>query len=296
MEVAGTKLMFQRSIEKYQLRYTRFYGDGDSKSFPAVENIYEGHKVKKLECVGHVQKRVGTRLRKLKQEVKGIGGKGKLTNVIIDRLQNYYGIAIRSNVNNLEGMRSDILASLFHVASSKSNNWHSYCPTGESSWCKFNLDKVKSTSTYKPGAGLPQDIVHRLKPIYQNLSSTSLLEKYLHGKIQNQNESYNAMIWDRIPKTKYVSLPTFEFGVYDSVANFNIGRKASISVFEKLNMLPGRFTLKGCSVQNKKRLFRSQYRNKESSKIRRKVIRGKKKSQDDKNTDKEGTLYAAGSF
>ena len=104
------------------------------------------------------------------------------------------------------------------------------------------------------------------------------------------------MIWDRIPKTKYVSLPTFEFGVYDSVANFNIGRKASISVFEKLNMLPGRFTLKGCSVQNKKRLFRSQYRNKESSKIRRKVIRGKNKSQDDKNTDKEGTLYAAGSF
>ena len=134
MEVTGTKLMFQRSIEKYQLRYTRFYGDGDSKSFSAVENIYEGHRVKKLECVGHVQKRVGTRLRKLKQEVKGIGGKGKLTNVIIDRLQNYYGIAIRSNVNNLEGMRSDILASLFHVASSKSNNWHSYCPTGESSW------------------------------------------------------------------------------------------------------------------------------------------------------------------
>ena len=259
----------------------------------AVENIYE---VKKLECVGHVQKRVGTRLRKLKQEVKGIGGKGKLTNVNIDRLQNYYGIAIRSNVNNLEGMRSDILASLFHVASSKSNNWHSYCPTGESSWCKFNLDKVKSTSTYKPGAGLPQDIVHRLKPIYQNLSSTSLLEKCLHGKTQNQNESYNAIIWDRIPKTKYVSLPTFEFGVYDSVANFNIGRKASISVFEKFNMLPGRFTLKGCSVQNKKRLFRSQYRNKESSKIRRKVIRGTKKSQDDKNTDKEGTLYAAGSF
>ena len=73
------------------------------------------------------------------------------------------------------------------------------------------------------------------------------------------------MVWDRIPKTKYVSLPTFEFGVYDAVANFNIGRKASISVLEKLNTLPGRFILKGCSVQNKKRL-RSQYRNKKSSK------------------------------
>ena len=34
------------------------------------------------ECVGHVQKRVGTRLRKLKIDVKGLGGKGKLLDKI----------------------------------------------------------------------------------------------------------------------------------------------------------------------------------------------------------------------
>jgi len=55
----------------------------------------------KKECVGHVQKRVGTALRKLKKQKKGLAGRGKLTDAMIDRLQNYYGIAIRSNVGDL---------------------------------------------------------------------------------------------------------------------------------------------------------------------------------------------------
>ena len=36
-------------------------------------------------------------LQNLKKKEKRLGGKGKLTDRIIDKLQNYYGIAIRSN-------------------------------------------------------------------------------------------------------------------------------------------------------------------------------------------------------
>ena len=50
-------------------------------------------KVTKFECIGHVQKRVGTALRKVRKEKK-LGGKGKLTDKMIDRLQNYYGVAV----------------------------------------------------------------------------------------------------------------------------------------------------------------------------------------------------------
>ena len=41
------------------------------------------------------------------------------------------------------------------------------------------------------------------------------------------------MIWDRLPKSRYVSLTPLQFGVYDAVANFNIyiGRKASVLIF-----------------------------------------------------------------
>ena len=73
MEVTGAKRIFNRSIDKSKLRFTEFYGDGDCKSFASIENTYAGIKVKKLECIGHVQKRVGTRLRKLKKNEKGLG-------------------------------------------------------------------------------------------------------------------------------------------------------------------------------------------------------------------------------
>ena len=69
-----------------------------AKDFQPIEKIYGDIIVVKKECIGHVQKRVGTRLRKLKKSVKGLGGKGRLTDSTIDKLQNYYGIALRSNV------------------------------------------------------------------------------------------------------------------------------------------------------------------------------------------------------
>ena len=153
----------------------------------------------KLECVGHVQKRVDSRLRNLKKTIKGLGGKGKLTNVTIDRLQNYYGIAVSQNVNNLEGMKKAILARFFHVASSAENNWHAHCPDGINSWCRCKQDKANKTSTYKPGTGLPPSVVSHLKPIYIDLLQELL--KKCHGKIQNQNESFNGMVWEHPKQT-----------------------------------------------------------------------------------------------
>jgi hypothetical protein len=60
--------------------------------------------------MGHVQKTMGPRLRRLVKEKIGtklhdskpLGGKGHVTESLIDKLQNYYDLAIRRNVNNLE--------------------------------------------------------------------------------------------------------------------------------------------------------------------------------------------------
>ena len=38
MEKAGAQLIFQHSITNRKLKYTEFYGDGDSKSFAAVKD------------------------------------------------------------------------------------------------------------------------------------------------------------------------------------------------------------------------------------------------------------------
>ena len=277
MEPEGAKRVFDRPITKHNLRYVEFLGDGDSKSFTNVKYNYPDLEIKKLECVGHYQKRVGTRLRNLKKKEKDFSGRGRLTDAVIDRLQNYFGVAIRQNSGDMMGMKAGVLATLFHVASSKDNNWHfPHCPTGSNSWCKYNLHIANGTKLYKPVPGLPLNIVYKIRPIFEELSKDSELEKCLHGKTQSSNESFNGIIWERIPKNNYVSLPTLEFGVYDAVANFNIGMKATILIYEGLNMVPGVYALRGCKKLNIKRLWFAEYRINKKHKLRRQILRAKK--------------------
>ena len=40
MEKVGAEKIFKQSVTKHSLYYTFFYGDGDSKDFPAVENAF----------------------------------------------------------------------------------------------------------------------------------------------------------------------------------------------------------------------------------------------------------------
>ena len=56
------------------------------------------HDVERVDCVGHVQKRMGTALRELKKQYRGqkpldgttTGGAGRVTESAIHSLQNYY--------------------------------------------------------------------------------------------------------------------------------------------------------------------------------------------------------------
>ena len=71
------------------------------------------------------------------------------------------------------------------------------------------------------------------------LRKDTKFEKCLHGKTQNANESFNGTICERILKNTSTVLPNLEFGVYDAVAHFNIGIKASLLIYEKHNFATG---------------------------------------------------------
>ena len=102
-------------------------------------------------CIGHIQKRVGTRLRKLKcpntktvlSDGKKLSGQGRLTEKFINKLQNYYGIAIRSSCHrNVYSLKKAIAAVLYHCSEASSlEAQHQFCPTGIDSWCKYYADK-----------------------------------------------------------------------------------------------------------------------------------------------------------
>ena len=101
MEVSGALQVFQRSEKKRGVRYVKYLGDSDSNAFNhVVESRPYGNNISisKLECIGHVQKRMGTQLRRLKTKLpdgKPLSGRGRLTDAVIDHLQVYYGKAIK---------------------------------------------------------------------------------------------------------------------------------------------------------------------------------------------------------
>lgn len=73
MEVDAVIEMFLRSVEKYGVKYTRYIGDGDCKTYKAIVDACPYGKdtiVQKKGCIGHVAKRMGTRLRSVKSRVK----------------------------------------------------------------------------------------------------------------------------------------------------------------------------------------------------------------------------------
>lgn len=111
MEMDGISEMFHRSEGLHETKYLNYIGYGDRKTFAGLlASPPYGEPVKKKECVGHVQKRMGTRLRNLKKKTKGLGGKGhgKLTAKLIDELTVYYRKAIRNSCNSITQMKRGI--------------------------------------------------------------------------------------------------------------------------------------------------------------------------------------------
>ncbi|GFS88401.1 uncharacterized protein TNCV_1751361 [Trichonephila clavipes] len=296
MEPVGAYRIFERSEDHRMLRYTDYYGDGDSKAFDAVKDIYGKNSATKLECIGHIQKRVGTRLRKLKSRNKGLGGKGKLTDGLINKLQNYYGIAIRSNIGNLEKMQSAVIAAFFHCCSSKHQPKHGQCPVGDESWCKFQRAKASNIVYQDKSLGLPQNIVNTIKPVYMDLCDRNLLKKCLHGKTQNPNESFNAILWQILPKEVFVEHQTLRLGAYIAVVQFNNGFQGLISILNEMGIVSGYYTIRVQKIFDNERIADSKRHSLPTAKTCRRKLRAIRKKRNIKIEEEEGITYKTGEF
>ena len=283
MEAAGAVAMFSSSVEKHKLIYSKYIGDGDTSSFKEVVNakpyVHFNITPTKLECVGHVQKRLGTRLRDLRKAHKNsttsMSGRGKLTDKVINTLQNYLGMAIRDNKGNLYQMKKAVGAVLWHCTQFADEAFrHRFCPSNENSWCKWQRDQITGNSTYKKSINLPKWIHDLLKPIFQDLSSDELLSKCLHGKTQNANESLNNLIWRKCPKNVFVQRDTLECAVNSAVIEFNEGPCGISDVLKELGMLPGVLTERGSDKKTVRRMKNMKLKLSEHGKKRRKVLRG----------------------
>ena len=270
METKGAIRIFLRSINKRKLKYTTMVGDGDTGCFGSVREALrkeygDTYELEKEECVGHIQKRLGTNLRDLKTKYrgkkladgKGIGGAGRLTDKIIDKMQNHYGSAIRNNKGKLESMHDSIQSILKHMVEEEGKfleEQHALCPKHGHTWCKFWKDKQAGTETYSQKNRLPPVFFPLLKPVYDRLSDDVLLRRCLKGITQNQNESLHGVVWTRCPKTRFSGKRKVTIAACLSVGNFNIGSSSVADVLKALQIKCGQKTLTYLKTVDRRRL------------------------------------------
>ena len=294
MEVDAVIEMFARSETLHGLKYINYIGDGDSKTFKGLldANPYESVQVQKKECIDHVQKRMGTRLRNLKKKVKGLGGKGKLTAKLIDELTICYGLAIRRNPNSLKNMKNEIWATLFHKLSTDENPQHEKC---SESWCKWKQAQVAGTlDSFRHKTPMKIEVFEAIKPIYEELSQDELLNRCLGGYTQNSNESFNATVWNLAPKSYSSGKKILDIATDIAVCNFNDGFINILRIMKSLEMDIGVQSYNFCMETNATRIKESERSLSDAAREARSTIRASRKENEDAYLNVEGQLYGPG--
>lgn len=303
MEVNGMIKIFSRSEETRGLKYTSYIGDGDTKTYLGIcdSKPYGPVKIEKIECVGHVQKRMGTRLRKLKVERKGtmlsdgkpLSGKGRLTEKLINEITSYYGNAIRQHSDSLVNMRKAIWAIYYHKMSTDDHPKHDFCPNEEGTWCKFHKSKGKE---FHHKNSVPTAVMKEIKPIFDSLSQPSLLKRCLGGKTQNNNESFNSVIWSYCPKISGSGCRIAQIATNEAVVAFNDGCIGRHSIMNELQLLRSKFSIEGFSKIDKKRIAEAERKCLLETKEQRKLKRQKQVAEAEMAIKKDGNLYIPGGF
>ena len=295
MEVDAVIEMFQRSESLHELKYENCVGDGDSKTFKAIldSQPYGNFTIKKKECIDHVQKRMGTRLRNLKKKTKGLGGKGKVTGKLIDELSIYYGLAIRRNHHSVEKMRNEIYATLDHKLSTDDEPKHDKCSRGENSWCSWQKAQATgSDHTHKPP--LSQEVYEAISPIYDDLSRDELLSRCIGGFTQNSNESFNATVWSMAPKSTSSGKHVLDTTVDISAGIYNYGLSTVMRLMQNLGMTIGPNCYNFCVETDKRRIDFSERSLSDAAKKARTSLKASRKEEEEANINLDGQMYGAG--
>lgn len=298
MEVDAMIEMFSTSEEKFGVKYGNYIGDGDSKTFKAIldsEPYGNELPIVKSECIGHVEKRMGSRLRNVRKEKK-LSGRGKLTDKVVKKLTKYYGLSIQRNVNSVDEMKKAIMATYEHIFSTKEKPQHDNCPVGVDSWCKWQkaiaLNQDPRNEDLAPLLG--EDIKKHLLPIYQNLSKDDLLERCLGGHTQNANESFNATVWRLSPKHLHCGLKVVEISAYIAAGIFNEGYTSVLKIMNLLNLTIGTYAKVFAHNSDEERITRQNRKSLSETKDARTARRQHQMEENQLFEEAEGLLYGPG--
>ncbi|XP_071574866.1 uncharacterized protein [Temnothorax nylanderi] len=295
MEVQGMLEMFARAENLHDAKYSNYIGDGDTKTFKAL--LQQDQEVSKKECINHVQKRMGSRLRKVKKTNKKVGGRGpgKLTDKLINELTIYYGLAIRRNSCDVDAMRNDVWATFFHKISTDEEPQHENCPSGPNSWCKWRQAEAAGTlQSYNHPPSLDSNVQELIRPIYEDLSSQDLLNRCCGGFTQNNNECFNKTVWQFAPKHSFCSSNIINIATYLATCIFNEGLKPILKIMSIMGVTIGPNAYEYACARDANRIKDAERLSSIHS-IEARMARQNKRLQEQVNFEEtEGLLYGPG--
>ena len=189
-------------------------------------------------------------------------------------------------------MKKAVWAIFFHKSSTDENPMHMFCPKNKESWCGYNRGP-ETGEMYNHRHSLPAAVMNTIKPTFRALADPKLLEKCLHGKTQNPNESLKFLIQQRSPKTGFVGSKVLQIAVYDAALCFNSGYASRIDVLKELGITPGKFRMQIIRDVNKKKLAKAEMSMNELIKEARIKKMRQKRAQQDTQDDE---AYGYGAF
>ena len=123
---------------------------------------------------------------------------------------------------------------------------------------QFNRALADNVEPPKHTPKLPKDLGPFIKPVFTALSKRELLEKCVLGATQNQNESFNNIVWSRCPKTGFCSVVSVDIAVNLAAISFNHGMEGLSPLFEQvIGSPPSAFTANYISSSDYKRSMKA---------------------------------------
>lgn len=165
-------------------------------------------------------------------------------------------------------MRKACWAVYKHSVSTDDNPQHQDCPPGAESWCKYQRALANNQEPLPHNTRIPSDIIPWVESVFTDLCDDNLLQRCVLGATQNRNESFNAMIWARAPKTTYVQRQVIITAVSQAVLTFNSGDCAMIPVMRGLEIEPGELCRSYLIRRDRQRLYKAEYKADEKAKDR----------------------------
>ena len=159
MEAA--EILWSRSLDKHNFRYTTLLSDGDVKTFKHLFSlkVYGDVRLKKEECINYVKER-----------------RRVLPSMAVDmtKLTGYYVWQCdMCTSSQQECDAASCLRHILHATSTDENPDHDRCPKGKESWCFYQkaLAAVEVLGSHRANVGTPlSEVVGALvKDVYVRL-------------------------------------------------------------------------------------------------------------------------------